>query len=50
MLCVAMILSPIPAGAEENQPLVEHDLEFLEFLGEWETDTGLWVNPFPIHP
>lgn len=32
-----------PAGTEvENDP---PSLEFLEFLGQWETDEGEWISP-----
>ena len=45
VLCGVMLLSPIPVSAEEPEPLTKQDLEFLEFLGEWETDEGQWINP-----
>ncbi len=44
-LCWVMMLSPAPVSAQEAQSLKEQDLEFLEFLGEWETGEGQWVNP-----
>ena len=54
-LLMAMILlmnvSAIPAqGAEQGSP----SLELLEFLGEWETEDGKWVDPTEfkdvVHP
>ncbi len=48
VLCGVMILSPAPASAQEAEPFTKDDLEFLEFLGEWETDTGLWVDPWNL--
>ena len=34
-----------PAVAKDAQTLSKQDLEFLEFLGSWETEDGEWVNP-----
>lgn len=41
----AIILWPVSTGAQEPPPLQEQDLAFLEFLGEWETEDGQWMNP-----
>ena len=40
-----MISSVSPLQAEDAQTLSNQDLEFLEFLGSWETEDGDWVNP-----
>ena len=40
-----MMLMTSPAMAKDAQPLSDQDLEFLEFLGSWETEDGEWVNP-----
>ncbi|MFQ5513904.1 MAG: hypothetical protein ACE5FG_05650 [Myxococcota bacterium] len=37
---------PLAAGAEA--PLDAVDLELLEFLGEWETDDGEWIDPLVL--
>ena len=34
-----------PVQAKDAQTLSNQDLEFLEFLGSWETEDGAWVNP-----
>lgn len=33
---------PEPAGTEESEM---PSLELLEFLGDWETDDGEWIDP-----
>ena len=47
-ICIGGLL-PIAHGAEnEVVPETESsqpDLEFLEFLGQFETDDGLWIDP-----
>lgn len=51
-ILVLAVFSPTGYGAEANeQNSLEQqentlpDLEFLEFLGSFETDSGEWVNP-----
>jgi len=37
---------PDPGKATKRQPEQEiPTLEFLEFLGEWETEDGQWIDP-----
>ncbi len=47
-ICIGSLL-PIAHGADnEVVPETEStqpDLEFLEFLGQFETDDGLWIDP-----
>ena len=40
-------LLSVPAFAQEPAPGREtsEDTEFLEFLGNWETDDGEWIDP-----
>ena len=50
-MILLMNVSTIPAqGAEQGSP----SLELLEFLGEWETENGKWVDPTEfkdvVHP
>ena len=40
-----MMSSVTPVQAKDAQSLSNQDLEFLEFLGSWETEDGEWVNP-----
>ena len=43
----AMLWSTLAAA--ENQSMPSHvDLEFLEFLGSWETHDGEWINPMDL--
>ena len=37
-----------PVEAKDAQTLSNQDLEFLEFLGSWETEDGEWVNPLDL--
>ena len=37
-----------PVQAKDAQTLSNQDLEFLEFLGSWETEDGEWVNPLEL--
>jgi hypothetical protein len=42
LLCVlALMLASFSVQAEE----IEADIDFFEFLAEWETDDGQWVEP-----
>ncbi len=34
--------------AEEQEEEVELSIELLEFLGEWETDEGEWIDPIEL--
>lgn len=48
ILCFNGLLQP--GFAAENEPASETeeslpDLEFLEFLGQFETDSGQWIDP-----
>lgn len=44
-LCI-LIYSTSPSFSEEkNNSDSLPSMEFLEFLGEWETDEGEWVDP-----
>ena len=40
------------AGAPEDQTARDQapTLELLEFLGEWETDEGYWIDPTQFDP
>lgn len=46
-LAAAILLCPAMAAAGRDRPAVEAppSLELLEFLGEWETKDGDWVDP-----
>lgn len=35
----------VPPSPAEEQALEPVDIGFLEFLGQWETDTGHWIAP-----
>lgn len=44
LVCMATIASN--SHAAENEPIESApDLEFLEFLGQFETDAGEWIDP-----
>ncbi len=54
LIIAVLIAAPAPAaaqgkgGREPDHQEARDDaptLELLEFLGEWETDEGLWVDP-----
>jgi len=47
ILCVMMLGTPLARGREPSPPL-QPDMEFLEFLGTWETDDGQWVSPLDL--
>ncbi len=40
-LLLGMSYTSVAWSDEENQP----SMEFLEFLGEWETEDGDWIDP-----
>jgi hypothetical protein len=42
-LCLFISVSANTAQAVEQEVLP--DVEFLEFLGKWETDEGEWISP-----
>ena len=41
------IVTPV-IDAEEQEQEVELSVELLEFLGEWETGTGEWIDPVEL--
>lgn len=43
-----MIISVSPIDAKDASTLNNQDLEFLEFLGSWETEDGEWVDPLEL--
>jgi len=47
ILCVVLLGAPLARGREPSPPL-QPDMEFLEFLGTWETDDGHWVSPLEM--
>ncbi len=47
-LCCLVLLSANPLAAEQTTP-ASPGIELLEFLGEWETDDGEWVNPMSLY-
>lgn len=59
-LIIASVLvgaTPVKAqanGSSEKEDNATHDLspsiELLEFLGEWETDDGHWIDPTEFDP
>jgi hypothetical protein len=47
-ICLLGLISTAQAAENENKTETESslpDLEFLEFLGQFETDNGEWINP-----
>ncbi len=34
--------------AEETEQEILPSIDFLEFLGEWETDNGVWIDPVEL--
>lgn len=44
LACMSGLISSTHA-AENEQDVTEPDLEFLEFLGQFETDAGEWIDP-----
>ncbi|MFQ5580541.1 MAG: hypothetical protein ACE5FZ_08005 [Nitrospiria bacterium] len=36
------------AVAKESQGSLPLDIEFLEFLGGWETNDGVWIDPLSL--
>jgi hypothetical protein len=46
MLLLMLIIMANPAVyADEGTSAEMPSIEFLEFLGEWETDSGEWIAP-----
>ena len=43
-----MIIFVSPIDAKDASTLNNQDLEFLEFLGSWETEDGEWVDPLEL--
>lgn len=44
----ALVCGAATVEAREDSPPSGPDLEFLEFLGSWETEDGQWVNPLDL--
>lgn len=44
-LAVVMVAISIPLPAEEPEKEASPSFELLEFLAEWETDDGQWIDP-----
>lgn len=45
LICITGCLLPVAIHAElADQP----DLEFLEFLAEWQSDQGEWLDPLQM--
>ncbi len=44
----ALVCSAAMVEAREDSPPSGPDLEFLEFLGSWETEDGQWINPLDL--
>lgn len=45
LLVLIMILCSGPTNADKPTEGVNPSSELLEFLGEWETDSGDWIDP-----
>jgi hypothetical protein len=59
LIIAALIAGAAPAPAQDNEiavsegdasPAAAPSLELLEFLGEWETDEGHWIDPTQFDP
>jgi len=49
LLYLLLCLHPIGLLADEDKHIEEPSLDFLEFLGSWETETNEdWVDPFVL--
>ncbi len=44
----ALVCGAATVEAREDSPPSGPDLEFLEFLGSWETEDGQWINPLDL--
>ncbi len=44
----ALLCGAATVEAREGSPPSGPDLEFLEFLGSWETEDGQWINPLDL--
>lgn len=47
-LMISLLLSPAWAHAEPLPPEPPVPIELLEFLGEWETTEGEWIDPAQV--
>jgi len=43
-----MLLARVASAAQETQDSGLPSLEFLEFLGSFETDSGQWIDPVEL--
>ena len=59
LIIAALLAGATPASAQDNPLSVPEaqsagesspSLELLEFLGEWETDNGYWIDPTQFDP
>ena len=48
LLMVTLLSSTIWAQEPEPEPEETPSVDFLEFLGQWETSTGEWLDPNEI--
>lgn len=47
-LCVAPTVIASPAASAAPAASAVPDADFLEFLGEWQTEQGTWQNPLEL--
>ena len=59
LIIAALLAGATPASAQDNALAIPEgqsteetspSLELLEFLGEWETDNGHWIDPTQFDP
>ncbi len=48
MSVIMMLLSVSSSNAEEFNTTELPSIDFLEFLGEWETEEGEWIDPLEL--
>ena len=48
MSVIMMLLSFPSLHAEESSTTESPSIDFLEFLGEWETEEGEWIDPVEL--
>jgi len=48
LVTAALALLPLSEALADSQNSEKPSLEFLEFLGEFETEDGLWVDPLTL--
>ena len=48
MSVMMMLLSFSSLHAEESSTTESPSIDFLEFLGEWETEDGEWIDPVEL--